>query len=382
MPQRVTVILLHNTRAIGGVEVSLAGWMQYLDRNRLNPLLYCFEEADGAETAFAAYLRKRDIPLSILPWGSRKRIVPAVRELVRVIRANRPCVLHVNDMRPELVGITASKLTGCPLVSSNHGWHSIWGGIGLKRQRNDVLRAFFARFCDLNIAVGECVRAESIRRGIDPQKVITLHTGVNHSEFINAPDTNTARSRLGYQPGEFVIGNFARLYPEKAQDVLVNAFASIAHEFPHARLLIVGTGPLQSAIERQIRSLGLEGCVRLLPFQDDIAALYAAVDLFVLPSHAEGAALVLYKAMLAGVPVVASNVAAAPELIRDGIDGLLVPPGNPDALAGALRKMLTLDDDSLRRMGQAAGELARADPRFSIRSSAAALTEIYMRMVQ
>lgn len=339
-------------------------------------MMFCFDEVDGAQRHFVDYLARHNLPVEVLPWGRRKRIFACVARLVWIIRANRPCIVHTHDMRPDFVGLLAAGLTGCPLIASNHGWHSIWSGIGRKRRWIDALRVQSLKRFGRLIAVSESVREESIRRGIDAARVTTIYTGIDLDDFTPAVGRDSMRAALGYAPTDVVIGNVARLFPEKGQALLIEAFARVAASLPDARLLIVGDGPLRDSLVAQAVCHGVVHKVRFLEFQDDIASVYAALDVFALSSFSEGAPLVVYKAVAAGVPIVASDVAGVGELLRDGATALLVQIGDVGALARALQRLAA--DANLRvSMGQRAREVARQDPRFSVVNSVRQLETLY-----
>lgn len=153
----------------------------------------------------------------------------------------------------------------------------------------------------------------------------------------------------------FTVLNVARLAPVKGQVLLLEAFAKLIAGYPAARLVVVGDGPLRATLERRADELGIASAVELTgPVgQEEIARYYSKADAFCLPSFAEGLPIVLMEAMSFALPVVSTSVMGIPELIRDGVEGLLVPPGRSDALSEALKRVAT--DQSLRaRLGQAA----------------------------
>jgi glycosyltransferase involved in cell wall biosynthesis len=134
----------------------------------------------------------------------------------------------------------------------------------------------------------------------------------------------------------FVLGTVARLEEQKGHEVLLAAVSRIIREIDDLTVLIVGDGPLRPVLEAQTRKLGLEKVVRFLGTRRDVPLLLRALDLFVMPSRWEGIPLTLLEAMGAGLPVVSTRVGRAGEIIADGVNGLLVPPGDPEALAAAI----------------------------------------------
>jgi glycosyltransferase involved in cell wall biosynthesis len=138
-----------------------------------------------------------------------------------------------------------------------------------------------------------------------------------------------------------MVTHVGRLVPVKAQDVLVSAASKVLESLPDARFVIIGGGPLHDQLARQIEEAGIQDKFFLLGWRTDIPDVLAASDLFALTSLQEGMPLAILEAMSAGCPVVATEVGGIPEVVRDGITGLLVPPGDADALAEAILKILT-----------------------------------------
>src|SRR5262249_19194528 len=140
------------------------------------------------------------------------------------------------------------------------------------------------------------------------------------------------RTELGLE-GRFVLGNFARLHEEKGQRVLIEALASLRPRYPQLTLVVVGEGPERGALEAQVRDCGLDDRVRFLGWRHDAMMLMAAVDVVVQPTLQEAFSQVMAEALWMGKPLVITDVSGAPDIIRDGRNGLLVPRGNAPALA-------------------------------------------------
>ena len=167
------------------------------------------------------------------------------------------------------------------------------------------------------------------------------------------------RSELGLAPGELLIVSVGNLYPVKGHAVLINALATLRDRVGW-RLAIAGRGEEEQRLRAQAATAGIGDRVHLLGFRDDVADILAAGDLFTMPSLSEGLPLALVEAMSFGLPVVVTRVGGVPEVVSDGVEGLLVSPSDPGALATALAALL---DDAPRRqrMGEAARTRALRD---------------------
>ncbi|MGH2462508.1 MAG: glycosyltransferase family 4 protein, partial [Candidatus Limnocylindria bacterium] len=224
-------------------------------------------------------------------------------------------------------------------------------------------------------AIADKVRAE----GRGAAEITIVPNGVDLGRFSphrSSRDTGTVRAALGIPPDAFLIGVVARLEPEKGHRYLLDALPAIVEAVPHAWLLVAGEGSQNDALRAQAHGLAHPARERvvLTEYHTDIEALTQAQDVAVLPSLREAQGLALLEAMAARRPVVASSVGGIPETIRDGIDGLLVPPSDPDALASAV---IRLARDARLRDRLAASGRRRVEHRFSVTASVRQVEVIY-----
>jgi glycosyltransferase involved in cell wall biosynthesis len=205
-------------------------------------------------------------------------------------------------------------------------------------------------------------------------KLHVVHCGVDPAQFAQAAARAARPPRTPNAPLEILC--VARLADVKAHAILLRAAADLLQRGHNPRLTLAGDGPLRSHLERLAADLGLTNHVRFLGNvgQDTIASLYAAADLFALPSFAEGVPVVLMEAMASGCPVVATRIAGIPELIEHGVTGLLVTPGRPDLLADALLAIAS-NPQAAARMAQGAREKVRRD--FNIHTVAPQVASLF-----
>jgi glycosyltransferase involved in cell wall biosynthesis len=201
-----------------------------------------------------------------------------------------------------------------------------------------------------------------------------MYSGIDLEPFAQAPSRAEARAMLGLEDDVFVVGNIARLWPEKEQSSLIKAAALLADKHPHVRFLIVGDGPLGDDLRAQIKEAGLEKVVLMPGYCEDFVAVLAALDVFAFPSSAEGTPMVIYSAMAMGVPIVASPVSGVGEIVADGESGLFVPPADAPAMAAAIERLV--EDSAL---AQRLGETARknCNDNYSAAAAIARLEGIY-----
>src|SRR5262249_4177146 len=189
-------------------------------------------------------------------------------------------------------------------------------------------------------------------------RVRVIYNGIDTAAFANGcHDREAVRRDLGLGADDFVILLVARLDYLKDHATAVRTLERVARSRPDARLVLVGEGPERPKIEDQVRRLGVAAGVRFLGLRQDVARLLRATDLFLLTSVSEGIPLTVLEAMAAGLPVVATRVGGLAEVVVDGETGLLAPPGDDAALAGAVLR-LAADPGARRRMGRRGQERA------------------------
>jgi glycosyltransferase involved in cell wall biosynthesis len=210
---------------------------------------------------------------------------------------------------------------------------------------------------------------------IPAAKTLFIKNGVDTDKY--APG-GTPAADAPFAAGDIVIGTVARVQDVKNHRALVDAFARLRAQLPdlapRLKLAIVGDGPLLPAVREQVAKLGLDGAVWLPGARADIASVLHTFSIFALPSLAEGTPVSMLEAMACGLPVVASRVGGIPEVVDEGVQGLLVPVGDVDALTAALARYAQ-DADLRAHHGVAAR--ARVEDRFSLRAMVAAYGLLY-----
>jgi glycosyltransferase involved in cell wall biosynthesis len=210
--------------------------------------------------------------------------------------------------------------------------------------------------------------------------VVTIVNGVEISD--NLVDTKRAiaplRNELGATDSNPVIGTIGRLHHEKGLDVFLNAAARIAARWSDARFVIIGSGPDRAALESHAERVGIGSNVAFLGERGDAQELLGAMDLFVLSSPEEGMPNVVLEAMAAARPVVATSVGGTPEVVVDGVTGLLVPPGNPERLAAAIEAVLA-DSARMKAMGRQGRE--RVQKHFRVDTMVARTVAVYEELL-
>jgi glycosyltransferase involved in cell wall biosynthesis len=256
------------------------------------------------------------------------------RRLVLLMRRERIDILHAHKFGSNLWAALLGPLAGVPVVVAHeHTWSFDGGAV-----RRLLDRGVIARRCDIVVAVSREDRRRMIStEGLKPGDVVCIPNGIPP---LPSPEGEVRRTDLDIDEDSLVVGTVGVLREQKALDVLVKAAAMLQGEFPSLRVLIVGTGGQHRPLEQLINELDLQRTVRLLGARTDVPALLRTFDLAACSSNFEGSPLTILEYMEAGLPVVSTRVGGVPDLVEDGVTGLLVNPGDPAALAGALAELL------------------------------------------
>jgi sugar transferase (PEP-CTERM/EpsH1 system associated) len=315
------------------------------------------------------------LPASVAVHCIEKRAgmdLGAVLRLGRLLRSLRPDVVHSRNWGA-LDTVVAARLVGIrTLVHGEHGREAKDpGGLDPRRNRlRRLLSPLVSRFVTVSFDLRRWLIA-TVR--IPAHKVVTIHNGVDTSRFCPG-DSAEAREALGLPIAAAVVGTIGRLDPVKNHAGLITAFSGLAGSEARPILAIVGEGPSRSALESEIRQRGLSDRVRLLGERRDVPTLLRALDVFVLPSRAEGMSNTILEAMATGLPVIATDVGGNPELVEPDVTGRLVPSGDPNALEAALRVYVS---DSYLRSQQGKAGRERVLQHFSLDRMAQAHRGLY-----
>jgi glycosyltransferase involved in cell wall biosynthesis len=298
----------------------------------------------------------------------------AVRRLAAHLRAHGTDVLHAHMYRAEPIGARAARLAGPPaMVATVHSSR-------VRSEQDVAALAVLNPLFDHLVAPSQFIVRKLRREGRGAVPTTIVPNGVDLERF--APQRSVlraaTRAALGVPSDALLVGVVARLEAEKGHRHLLVAWPAIAQAIPHAWLVIAGTGSLDATLRGQADALPADVARRIVFAGNpaDLPALTAALDMAVLPSLREAQGIAILEAMASGVPVVASAVGGIPETVRDGVDGLLVPPSNPVALASAVVR-LARDPLVRARLGRAGRR--RVEDHFGLDASVSQIASIYER---
>ena len=294
----------------------------------------------------------------IMLGGAAGRDWQVIADVVRAIRAGSISLIHAHEFYMGVIGAVVSRLTGVPLVVTIHGKNYYPD----KMRRRLMLRMTAAQACGFVMVSEELKQFVCAITRVPQEDVQVIHNGVALEPFGGESHTVDLRAQAGIPQNVRVIGTVGALFPVKGQRYLIEAFRQVRTRMATAHLVILGEGQEREALEHQAQQLGVRDSVHLLGFREDVLALLPQMDVVVLPSLSEGLPLALLEAMAAMRPVVVTQVGGIPEVVQDGMTGFLVPPGDAEALAAQLLRVLA-NPGLAAQLGAAGRDIVRA--RFS-----------------
>jgi L-malate glycosyltransferase len=358
------VLYLAHTLAVGGAEEMILNLLRSLPA-RFERGVMCI---DGPGP-MGEEIRRAGLPIESLGLRPGLRRPFDLPRLQRAIEAAQPTIVHTFLLTASLYGRFAAMLARVPIVIGTEV--NIYER---KQAAHRLAERWLMRSTDAVIASAESVREFYIRQvKADPDRVVVIHNAVDWSQLETSRSRADMRAEAAVPADAVAAVIIARLTEQKAHRVLFEAMAS-RPELGGLHLMVVGDGELRDELPRQVERLDLGRRVHFLGARRDLGNLLGAADLFVMPSLWEGLPLSLVLAMGGGLPVVASRVAGIPEVVEDGVTGLLVEPGNVTQLAAALARVA--QDPALRaQLGSRGQNFVR--PRFGADQYVAAMVDLY-----
>ena len=391
MAEKVRLAVLITRLVRGGAQRIALETFRRLDRSRYEGHFLTGPEVGREGGSFDETIAGGLRPI-IVP-GLRREISPpsdlsSTLWLISFLRRRRIQVLHTHTSKAGLVGAVAARVAGTPVVVYTPHGHIFAPGSRVPGVSGTFrtplllrLRRLAERWSDRVIALNRADLEEQVGLGLAPRdKYVVVPNGIDlglYRESVGPALRRRTRASLGLGNGAPAVAVVGRLTREKGHDVLLEAFARLPDDLGPV-LLVVGGGPLKGDLREATRRLGVESRVRFLGVRTDVPGILAASDLVVQPSYYESGGLALMEAMAAARPVIASRTGGIPDLVRNEVEGILVPPGEPGPLARAMEKVLR-DRGLARRLADAGRRKVTRD--HDIDRTAEILDELYARLL-
>jgi L-malate glycosyltransferase len=320
-------------------------------------------------------IRSCGIEVTVIP-ESTKSFWAILSEATVYLRTQRVRILHSHRYKENVLAAWLARRCGIPhVVRTQHGMPEPYAGLrNVKQQLIQKLDRFVARRATDRVISVSSELSGRLGRRVNPNKIVTIPNGVDPQVVRSDLSVAEARDRLGIPRDCFVLGTAGRLEPIKRLDIFLDAAKIISAQSPEARYIIAGEGGEEARLRAAADSLGLSGRVLFLGHRNEVYDVLRAMDVLVLCSDHEGLPMVLLESLCLGVVPVARAVGGIPEVIRNGVNGILVDSADPAALARACLEVLG-NEPERNRLAQAGARTVAED--YSADAAAARVSELY-----
>jgi glycosyltransferase involved in cell wall biosynthesis len=334
--EKITVVHMKDSRGLYGAERAILTLAKHIDKAQFDFVLLCLQSPDGLAKDLIREAKQLGIALEIVNVKGRLDI-PAIGYIRRILKHHDVSILHTHDFKTTFYALLASLNLGIKRVVTAHGsTRDSW----LMKAYLFLDEHIVYRFFDRIVAVAEHEAALIRGKGVAARKVEVIPNAI---DLITAARETSAHAScpLPATDGRHnVCGVIGRLFPDKGHRFFLEAFEHVVQRHPAARAHIVGGGPLDDVLGREVRDRKLERHVCLCGVRSDMPEVYSELGFVVIPSLREGLPYVLLEALAHRVPVLATAVGDIPRLIKHGKTGFLAPPGDARALETYMLRLL------------------------------------------
>ncbi|MGB7538130.1 MAG: glycosyltransferase [Anaerolineales bacterium] len=377
-PLRIAIVIARLN--VGGPATHVIELAAGLPRDRFTVRLIAGREGRGEAgmhyLAEAKGIRPESVA-SLSPHLGPGDII-AFFHLLRIFREWKPDVVHTHTAKAGAVGRAAARCAGVPVIIHTFHGHVLRGYFPrpLERLFRGIERAL-TRITDRLVTLSPALKTDLVEMGIAGQeKIEVVPLGMDLAPLLGCDARRgELRAELGF-PSEYpLVGIVGRLVPIKNHRLFLEAARSMVDSGSSARFIAIGDGELRDFLRNLASEMGIADRIRFLGWRKDMVPIYAGLDLLALTSDNEGTPVALIEGMAAGVPVVATAVGGVPDIVRDGITGRLVPPGDPDAMRRAWDAALSEKETTNRMSREARREVEERFGRERMLSAMSALYE-------
>lgn len=339
--RKTNVVHLVEELTIGGLEKILTAIVLNLNKKKYNVSVWCLREGGF----FADKLVKEGIDVKVLHISTSRNPL-SIYKLYRLLKSHKFDIIHTHAYSAGTIGRISAFLAGVPVIISHN--HSVYG---YYHKYYHFVEWLLSLITDSVICISEVVnRFANEAQRINFRKLITIHNGIDDVCAVTEKRCFDLRKELGIPIHHSVIGTIAHLEEHKGLEYLLEAASLLLALRRDISFLIVGEGALKRTLKKLCINLKIEKNVIFAGERSDIPEILFSIDIFVLPSLREGLPLTILEAMACGKPVIATNVGGVSEVVKNGVSGILVPPGDPEAIHGAMIELLG-DTEKMNKIG-------------------------------
>lgn len=370
MKKRINVVHLVEHLPVGGLERTLVSIVLNLDKEKYNVSVWCLKEGGG----FADKLLREGADVRILHIFTSRNPLNIFR-LYRLLRKHKIDLIHTHAYSAGTIGRISAFLARVPIIISHN--QSVYD---YYNKYFNFVEWVLSSITDRIICCSDAVKkfTTEVQR-IDAGRLMTVYNGAEDFPPVSETATSRIREELDIPVDHSVICTIAQLNDKKGHAYFIRSAFMLLKSRKRVSFLLVGDGILREGLKKLCVELDIEKNVIFAGERSDIPEMLSLTDIFVLPSVREGLGLSILEAMVCGKPVIATNVEGIPEIVKDGINGILVPPKDTEALCGAMKELL---DDGAKReqMGSKGREMCGKD--FSSRVMVGKIEELYDTLVK
>jgi len=366
------ILHLISSSGLLGAEHVLLELAEHSKRAGLKVAIGVFENHKNSNSELAKVASTLGLEVQIFPC--RWRFDPKTILLIRAfIYREQISILHSHGYKGNFYALMATR-GKIPWVVTNHNWTRTTFNLKVYA----LLDLLLIRFAKKVVTVSDEIAIKLHQWGVSSQKIIVIDNGIDLQRFSNQKRNNLLKEYFGIKEESKVIGTIARLTKEKGHIYLIEAAKNIVSGFPGTKFLFVGDGSERERLEKRVMQLGLKDKVIFTGQRNDVIDILSFLDIFVLPSITEGLPIALLEALASRLPVVATSVGAVPKVIIDRETGLLIEPGSPESLRGAISELLS-NQERARQFGNQA--YRKVEKEFSAKSMAEHYFDFYSKIL-
>lgn len=332
------------------------------------------------EANLKQYYTEAQAKILVMPDTEKRFDIGMIMQFRRLFRSLRPALINFHFGRACSNGLMAARLAGIDAtVWTKHSFYEK-GPFYRSVPQYKILTSMIllqGLMAKKVIAVSDGIRKELLQYHIPESKIAHIYLGINLDRFGGSSSLSSLPQDLGIGKETRVVSCISQARPEKGLEYLICALPIVAEKYPNIRVLLVGGGPLTESLRVMARKLGVENSIVFCGVRNDVERIISSSEYLVLPSLSEAQGLVILESFACGRAVIASKVGGIPEIVEEGINGLLVPPKDAAALAERMIRLLH-DDELRRRMGMAASEKSKP---FNVDTGVTRTVELYREVM-
>jgi glycosyltransferase involved in cell wall biosynthesis len=337
---QINIVHLRSSFKLGGPEKQIIRVAKNMDPKGFKTIIVSFVQKNGVMNEFLSAAKQNGLETEGI-LISNSFDPKAITELINILKKYNVKMILAHDYRADVIGYLAAKLTGVTIIGVSRGWTSHT----LKVKIYEFIELIVLRHMQKVVAVSDAKLKELVKAGIPERKICKIENTITLSP--NLEDRRADfRKELGIKEDEILVGTIGRLSQEKGHKYLIMSAAEVKKTMPNAKFVLVGNGPERKNLENLTQNLKLNQEVIFSGWRDDVGRIYAALDVFVLPSLMEGLPNVLLEAATYKKPIITTNVGGCKEVVQHQQTGLLVKPKDVNELTQAL--LLLLRDKATR----------------------------------